>query len=53
MFEDETDGIEVPVADISPGPEAFGPDKRKQQPNMMYTASLWHHNDNNALDKED
>ena len=28
-FKDGTDGIEVPVADLSPGPEAFGPGKRK------------------------
>ena len=48
-----TDGIEVPVADILPEPEAFGPGKRKQWPNTMCAASFWHHNDNNTLDKED
>ena len=33
---------------ISPGPEAFGPGKRKQRPNTMYAASSWRHNDNDV-----
>ena len=45
-FKNGTDGIEVPVVDILPRPEEFGPGKRKQQPNTMHVASFWCHNNN-------